>query len=298
MGFKEELAKHTHAKILFNQPMKKHTGYGVGGKASYYTEIDSLYTLNEITDLALRYRVPFKVIGNGTNLLVSDRGYNGIIINTKRLSDVYFYKNQVRAMAGVTLVNLINSATEHKLSGLEALSGIPATVGGAVVMNAGAFGRNISDRLVAVETLIDGKIKKYEKSECEFGYRTSRFLGKKEIVISATFKLFEADKELITAGVSAYRDLRKSIQPTGRSCGSVFRNPEGYTAGKLIDELGLKGLRIGGAKVSEIHGNFILADGKATATDIATLIEYIKKKVKDAFDITLKEEVEYVGEFE
>ncbi len=297
MGFKEELTDCAHAKILFNQSMRKYTGYGVGGKASYYTEVDSLFTLNEITSLAKRYKIPYKVIGNGSNILVSDKGYDGLVINTKRISEVFFKKDQVRAMCGATLSKLIKFCQDNSLSGLEALSGIPATVGGAIVMNAGAFGKNISDRLTAVETLFDGKIKKYKKDECKFGYRTSRFLGKKEIVISATFQLQETEKELITASIEAYRDLRKSVQPTGRSCGSVFKNPVGDRAGRLIDSLNLKGSRVGGATISEKHGNFIIADGKTTASDIVSLIEYVKKKVKEAFDIELKEEIEYLGEF-
>ncbi len=297
MGFKEELIDCTHAKILLNQPMKKYTGYGVGGKASYYTEIDSLFTLNEIITLAKRYKVAYKVIGNGSNILVSDKGYNGVIISTKRLSDVFFKQDQVRAMSGATLQKLIKFCSDNNLSGLEALSGIPATVGGAIVMNAGAFGKNISDRLEAVETLYDGQIKKYAKEDCKFGYRNSNFLGKKEIIISATFKLVETEKELVLASIEAYKDLRKSVQPSGRSCGSVFKNPTGYSAGRLIDSLGLKGSTVGGARISNQHGNFIIADGKTTADDIATLIDYVKKKVKDAFGIELKEEIEYVGEF-
>ncbi len=297
MGFKDELVDCTHAKILLNQPMKKHTGYGVGGNALYFTKVDTLYTLNEIILLCNRYKVDYKVIGNGSNILVSDKGYNGVIINTSKLSDVFFKKDLVRAMSGATLQKLIKFCSGNNLSGLEALSGIPATVGGAIVMNAGAFGKNISDRLVSVETLYNGKIEKYYKDECKFGYRTSRFLGKKEVVISATFKLFPAEKELIVAGIEAYRDLRKSVQPTGKSCGSVFKNPVGYRAGRLIDSLGLKGTSVGGARISNEHANFILTDGKATALDVKNLIDYIKKKVLDAFNIELKEEIEYVGEF-
>jgi UDP-N-acetylmuramate dehydrogenase len=200
-------------------------------------------------------------------------------------------------MGGVNLQRLIKFCSDNNLSGLEALSGIPATVGGAIVMNAGAFGKNISDRLVSVETLYNGKINKYYKDQCKFGYRTSRFLGKKEVIVSATFKLVETEKELILAGIEAYKDLRKSIQPTGRSCGSVFKNPSGTTAGKLIDSLQLKGYKIGGAKISTEHANFIITEGKATATDVKKLIDYVKKKVLDAFNIELKEEIEYVGEF-
>ncbi len=296
MGFKEEL-KNTHAKILFDKPMKKNTGYGVGGNAEYYVEIDTLFALNEVLTLCARYGADYKIIGNGSNVLVSDNGYKGVIINTRALNDVFFKKDLVRAMSGASLQKLMKFCADNNLSGLEALSGIPATVGGAVVMNAGAFGKNISDRLVSVETLYDGKINKYYKDECGFGYRTSRFLRGKEVIISATFDFIEAERELIIAGIEAYKDLRKCIQPSGKSCGSVFKNPRGYTAGKLIDSLNLKGYSVGGARVSLEHANFILTESGATATEVKKLIDYIKKKVLDAFNIELKEEIEYVGEF-
>ncbi len=296
MGFKEEL-ENTHVKILANQPMKKHTGYGVGGQAKFYVAVDALFTLNEIVRLCEKYNFDYKVIGNGTNILVSDKGYDGIIINTCGLSDVFFIKDQVRAMSGASLQKLIKFCVENGLTGLEALSGIPASVGGAVVMNAGAFGKNISDRLISVETLLEGKINKYLKNECEFSYRSSRFLHGKEVIVSATFEFEEAEKELIIAGIEAYRDLRKCVQPTGKSCGSVFKNPYGYTAGKLIDSLNLKGFSIGGARISNEHANFILTESKSTASDVKKLIDYIKKKVLDEFSIELKEEIEYVGEF-
>ncbi len=296
MGFKEELYD-THAKISFNHSMKKHTGYGVGGSATFYAEVNTLFALNQIICLCNRYNFSYKIIGNGSNVLVSDNGYGGVIINVCGLSDVFFSKELVRAMAGASLRKLIKFCTDNSLSGLEALSGIPATVGGAVVMNAGAFGKNISDKLVYVETLWDGKINRYYKDECEFGYRTSRFLGKNEVVVSAGFEFDEAEKELIIASVEAYKDLRKSIQPAGRSCGSVFKNPVGYRAGRLIDNLGLKGYSIGGAKISTQHANFIITDGKGTATEVKNLIDHIKQKVLEKYNIELKEEIEFLGEF-
>lgn len=297
MGFKQELLEFTHAKILLNEPMKKHTGYGVGGKSLYYAEIDSLYTLNEIVLLCKNYKVPYKIIGNGTNLLVSDKGYNGLIINTKKLKDVFFNKSQIKAMSGAPLQKLINFCCENNLGGLEALSGIPATIGGAIVMNAGAFGHTISEKIISVETLLDGKIKKYYNKDCRFGYRESRFLGKKEIIVSATFEFDKVERRIAQESINAYLELRKSMHPIGRTCGSVFKNPAGLSAGKLIDDLFLKGYTVGGAKISEKHCNFIVAKPKATAKDIATLIECVKQKVYNKYKIRLKEEIEYVGEF-
>lgn len=297
MGLKNALEQFTHAKILFDEPMRKHTGYGVGGCARYYAEVDSLFALNNLITLAKNHRTKYKIIGCGTNILVSDLGYDGIIIDLKRLSDVFFKRDEVRAMAGARLDKLIKFASEHALTGLEALSGIPASIGGAVVMNAGAFGHNISDFITTVETLDNGKIKVYDKSACKFGYRTSRFLGKREAIISATFLLPEGNREIINAGIKTYLELRKSIHPSGRSCGSVFKNPKPYTAGELIDKAGLKGYAIGGASVSDKHGNFIVTTNKAKAKDVYCLIQDVKRKVKQAFDVNLLEEVECVGEF-
>lgn len=297
MSFKTQLESLTHAKIYFDQPMKKHTGYGVGGCARYFVEVDSLYALNNIIGIAKEYKVKYKIVGNGTNLLVSDLGFDGLIISLKGLSDVFFKRNEVRAMAGANLDKLIKFTVDHKLTGIESLSGIPATIGGAVVMNAGAFGHNISDCLTTVETLCDGKIKVYNKNDCCFGYRKSRFLGKKEVVISATFDFNEGCREKILNSIKTYSDIRKSMQPTGRSCGSVFKNLPNKSAGMLIEKAGLKGYCIGGAKVSEKHANFIIADAKCKAKDVYLLIAYVKEKVKAIFGEHIKEEIEYVGEF-
>lgn len=295
--FKKALFEITNAKIYLDESMRRRTGYGVGGCARYYAEIDSLYSLNCIINLAKEHKVKYKIIGNGTNILVSDLGFNGILIDTKNLNDIFFKREQVKAMAGAKIEKLIRFALDNKLSGLEALSGIPATVGGAVVMNAGAFGKNVSDCITTVETLSDGKIKIYDKQDCKFGYRKSRFLGKKEVVISATFSLENKERETISDSIKSYLNLRRSIQPSGRSCGSVFRNPKPFSAGALIEKAGLKGYKVGGAIVSDKHANFIITSSKATAKDVYILINTIKQKVKDAFGIELIEEVECVGEF-
>lgn len=296
MGFLEELKSFSHTEITLDQQMKKYTSMGVGGVARYFARPDTLYSLNQLVTVAKKHRIPHKIIGNGTNVIVSDNGYNGLIICINKLTDVFFKRDQVKAMAGANLEKLIKFCLEHRLSGLEALSGIPATVGGAVVMNAGAFGKNISDHLVCVETLTNGKIKVYDKNECKFRYRGSRFLSGKESVISATFKFNECEREIIQATVKNFTDLRRSIQPIGRSCGSVFKNFKSVSAGELIDKAGLKGCRIGGAVVSNKHANFIINEGKATTSDVYALIKLIKESVKREFDLNLTEEVEFIGE--
>lgn len=297
MDLFHDLSNNTHAKLFFDEPMKKHTSFGVGGNARCYVETESLYTLNEIVCYAKERKIPYKILGNGTNVLISENGYNGIIICTKRMSDVFFVRDEIRSMAGASLSKLIKFAKDHRLSGLEALSGIPATVGGAVIMNAGAFGHNISEHITTIETLYNGKIKKYYKDECGFGYRHSRFFGKKEVIVSANFLLKPSNKEIISSRIESFAKLRASIQPNGKSCGSVFKNPKPETAGRLIDKAGLKGYYIGGAIVSNVHGNFINTTANATAQDVYLLINYIKEKIKSKFGIELKEEVEFVGEF-
>ncbi len=297
MGLKTALSQFTHAKIFYDQPMKKHTGFRVGGVAKYYAEVDSLYGLNQLIVLAKKYKVPYKVLGNGTNVLVSDKGYNGIIVNVKKLNDVFFKRDQVRAMAGAQLDKLVKFAFDHRLSGIECLVGIPATVGGAIVMNAGAFGHNIAEKVVCVETLENGKIKFYDKEDCKFGYRTSRFQKKGEVIISATFSFEDGDREQMQSQMKSYLEIRKSLQPCGNSCGSVFKNPKPVAAGALIDRAGLKGFSIGCAKVSERHGNFIITNGKGSAEDVFRLINSVKYKVKEKFNVELVEEVEFLGEF-
>ncbi len=297
MGFNQELAGLTQVKISLDEPMDKHTSLRVGGVAKYYAKVSGLYGLNLLLDLCKSYKKKYKVLGNGTNVLFSDKGFDGVVIDVKPLSDVFFKRDEVRVSAGAGIDKLIKFAYDHKLSGVEALSGIPATVGGAIVMNAGAFGHNISDCITTVETLCDGKIKFYSKQECKFGYRTSRFLGKKEVIVFASFKLIESERDIIRAGIKTYADLRKSIHPVGCSCGSVFKNPKPSSAGALIERAGLKGFAVGGATVSEKHANFITTERCASATDVYLLIKFIKEKVKGVFGVDLIEEVEYIGEF-
>lgn len=294
--FKETLEQFTD-EISFNEPMKKHTAYGVGGNAKYFSAVRSLYTLNTLVQSAKKHRVPFKVLGNFTNVLVSDKGFDGLIITTKCLKDVFFNVDEVKAMSGATISDLIRFCIKHRLTGLEQLAGIPATVGGAVVMNAGAFGHNISDRITTVETLSNGKIKRYDKLDCKFAYRKSRFSSGRDIVTSVSFKFDVGERELVQASVKSFGEIRRGIQPVGKTCGSVFKNPQGVYAGRLIEDAGLKGFAIGGASVSQKHANFILNEKNATALDIFNLINHVKNQVYEKFNVLLKEEVEFIGDF-
>ena len=297
MGFAETIENFSHTQILTEQPMKKFTSMGVGGNAKYFARPTTLYSLNQLITLSKKHKVPYRIIGNGTNIIVSDKGYNGLIICLNKLSDVFFKRDMVKAMAGVSIDKVIKFCLEHRLSGLETLSGIPATVGGAVVMNAGAFGKTISDHIYSVDVLSNGKIKTYDKHACKFSYRKSRFLTSKETVVSATFSFPNGSKEFLETSIKNFADLRRNLQPLGKSSGSVFKNPKSNSAGFLIENAGLKGYRIGGAEVSEKHANFIINTAKASANDVFSLTKVIKDSVKGKFGVDLKEEVEFIGEF-
>ncbi len=297
MDFKEEIEQFCAVKCQYGYSTKKLTSLGVGGETAFYAEPDTLYSLNFLLQTAKKHKIPHKIVGNGTNLLVSDNGFSGIIISTKKLNDVFFVRDKVRAMTGANLSKVISFALDHDLAGLEYLSGIPASVGGAITMNAGAFGKSISECVVQIETLSNGKIRKYDKNQCAFGYRTSRFKKSSETIVSATFSFSKSNKESVKMQIEKINLMRKAHHPEGRSCGSVFLNPKPNSAGALIERANLKGVSIGGAKVSEKHGNFIITNQTATANDVRRLILHIKDKIFSVFGITLEEEVEYVGEF-
>ena len=297
MGFKEQLEDIYDLELKTDEPMKKHTTLGCGGRAKWYTEIRSLYSLNRAVLAAKRCRVPVKIIGGGSNVLVSDKGFNGLIISTVRLKDVFMRREGITAMCGAQLSALCAFAAKSGLSGLEWAAGIPGTAGGAAVQNAGAFGHSAADVILWVETLKNGKLVRYYNKDCKFGYRTSRFKKTGETVVSATFALNPGNKSEIALKTEQTLSARKEAQPAGKNCGSVFLNPEGDYAARLIEQAGLKGSCIGGAAVSEKHANFITASSSAQAEDVYMLIQYIKKKVKDKFGVLLTEEVEFIGEF-
>lgn len=298
MDFLESLKISTNLRICRNEPMKNHTGYGVGGPAKYYVSVNSFNDLRTVVDFAKEFSLPLKIIGNGTNVLFSDKGFDGVIVSVKGLTGLFMKGERVFCACGVYLKKLVNFSVEQGYTGLEALSGVPATLGGAVVMNAGAFGHNISDYIVKVDVLKDGKLCTLNKDECGFRYRGSRLLDRKEIVLSAEFSLPVCDcKFECLERVREYSIKRKFNQPTGKTCGSVFKNPDGFSAGYLIEHSGLKGFSLGGASVSHKHCNFIVSSDDATANDVASLIKIIKEKVYKKYGIVLEEEIEYIGEF-
>ncbi len=296
MGLKERLLE-LNLPVQFDQSVKRLTTVGVGGNAKIFCTPDSLYSLNTLLDIFSEYDTKYKIIGNGSNLLFSDQDYDGALISLKKIDDIFFKRSFVRVMAGASVASLIEFCINHGLGGVENLVGIPATVGGAVVMNAGAFGVNISKHIYGVETLYKGKIKKYFASDCKFGYRKSRFLSGNEVVVAVDFAFPKLEKEIFEVALKNYRDLRRANQPTGKTFGSVFKNPTGQSAGALLESVGLKGVSAGGASFSDKHANFIINQKNATANEIYSLIKLAKLAVKEKHGVLLKEEVEYVGNF-
>jgi len=241
---------------------------------------------------ALKDKTDFFYLGNGTNVLVGDNGYEGAVINTRKLNNLDVNGRIITAEAGVLVKDVINLAVNSSLGGLEFLSGLPATVGGAVAMNAGCFDKTVGDSVAYVVTAD----KVYNRQDCCFGYRKSRFTENCEGIISVGFSLINSEYETVLSKTDYYRNLRRNKHPAGRSCGSVFKN-DGYFAGKVIENAELKGIRIGGARVSDKHANFIIAENGATSADIYNLINFIKETVKKKLDINLTEEIRYIGKF-
>lgn len=278
--------------------LSKASTFRVGGKA-----VVAVFPKNEeelITSVlqAKACGIRFEIIGNGSNVLFSDDGYNGAIIFTKSISNFSLNDNILQASCGTKLSNLSKLACDNSLSGLEFCYGIPATLGGAVAMNAGAYGGEMSDILVssrAYDIELD-KIVVLSKSEHNFKYRKSIFCKKKSLIcLSSIFELQAADKNVIKAKMQENLSARQSKQPIDLpSCGSFFKRPDGYFAAKLIDDCGLKGLSVGGAKVSEKHAGFIVNYDHATSKDIILLGELVEKRVFDKFGVKLEREVKYI----
>lgn len=293
MGIVDFLRQIPDIHFTENENMTEKTSLKVGGAAKYFVSPESVYTFTECIRAAENAGVKYKIIGNGTNLLVSDLGFDGLILCTKNLNGLLLDKGEIIALCGTPLKKFSDFVRGSGRTGAEGLADIPATVGGAVFQNAGAFGFTVSDRLSEVTSLKNGEIIRRGKKDCRFGYRDSVFKRNGEFIISAKFK-FEKRK---ASDNKDYSLLRKASQPYARTCGSVFLNPDGDHAGRLIESAGLKGLRLGGAAVSDKHANFIVTEVGAKARDVYELIKKIKKEVYEKFNVKLIEEVEYLGEF-
>lgn len=295
----QDLSKITKS-FLLNEDMKSHTTFRVGGPADIFVCPQSKEEAAEIVRLLLAHKEPFTIIGNGSNLLVSDKGYRGTVICMASGMDYIDVKgNVICAGAGALLSKVANTACDNSLTGLVFASGIPGSIGGAVYMNAGAYGGQMADVITQVE-LLDyekGEIITKDAGSMEFGYRTSVVKNNPYMVLSATLQLDFGKKEQIKSEMDELALQRRSKQPLEYpSAGSTFKRPEGYFAGKLIEDAGLKGYRVGGAVVSQKHSGFVVNDNNATCEDIVNLIKYVKKTVKDRFGVTLEPEVCMLGE--
>lgn len=288
-------------KIIFDEPMKKHTSFKIGGTADYFFKATTLEELQNIIKFAKIKELPITIIGNGSNLLVTDKGIRGLVIKIDIKKLKIEKKDEfavIEVGAGNKLMALATKMKDEELSGLEGLSGIPGSVGGAIVMNAGAYGKEMKD-VVLSTTCMDknGKLYTFSNEEQEFSYRNSIFQKKDYIIIETKLKLEYGKKDEIQKKMEEYFKSRKEKQPIKYpSAGSSFKRQEGIITAKLIDDVGLKGYKIGGAQVSEKHAGFIVNYNNATATDVINLINYIKEKVYSKYGIKIEEEIKIIGE--
>ncbi|OON99490.1 MAG: UDP-N-acetylenolpyruvoylglucosamine reductase [Epulopiscium sp. Nele67-Bin004] len=295
----DELSNVTDV-VKIDEPLKKHTSFKIGGNAAVWVEPTSYSQLQNIINICKKYNVDYYIIGNGSNLLISDTGFDGIIISIyKNLSNIKVEGTKIIAQAGALLSKIATTASANGLSGFEFAHGIPGTLGGAVTMNAGAYDGEIKNVLssVIVHT-IEGEIKTLNSSELELGYRTSNIVKNGYIVLEATIDLEIKENTAITDKMKDFSNRRKEKQPLNYpSAGSTFKRPEGNFAGKLIMDSGLSGFTIGGAQVSSKHCGFVINIGDATAQDVIDLIEHVKKTVNDKYQVELEPEIKFVGDF-
>lgn len=286
-------------KIKIDEPMSSHTTFKIGGPADFLVLPSDINEILNVYKLCQDNNVKLTTIGNGSNLVVRDGGIRGIVLKLyKNFSQISVNENIIEGQCGALLSKIANEALKNNLSGLEFASGIPGTLGGAVIMNAGAYGHEMHE--VVLETKFidhDSQIKTIKNNEHQFGYRKSIFQNKQCIILSTRMQLKEGNQKEIKDMMECLNSQRKSKQPLEMpSAGSVFRRPEGHFVGKLVDDCNLKGYSIGGAQVSEKHSGFIVNKGNATCTDVLDLIKHIKKTVKDNFGVELETEVKIIGE--
>lgn len=287
-------------RININASMSKYTSFRTGGNADAMVIVENEEELKSILCLFSKERVPHIILGNGSNILVKDGGYRGVIVKLgESFNSIKVKDNEITAHAGAKISAVAKEAMEHGLSGMEFASGIPGSVGGGVFMNAGAYGGEIKDIILSVRAITKDGSKEYEVSneDMQLGYRHSTFQENGDIIISATFQLKLGEKRAIAAEMKELMDRRNQKQPVNLpSAGSFFKRPEGYFAGKLIQDSGLKGLSVGGAQVSPLHAGFIVNNGGATATDILNLMKLIQNTVFNKFGVKLEPEVRILGD--
>lgn len=286
--------------ILQNEPMSHHTTFRIGGEASYFIRISRMEQLLKLVPYLKQIEVPCFILGNGSNLLVSDKGYEGVILQIgDKFNRIEVEENIMTIEAGALLSQVAHQALLEELTGLEFASGIPGTIGGGVVMNAGAYGGEMKQIVKNVTVLSDeGEVLQLDNNTMEFGYRTSTIKNRHFTVLKVTLQLEKGNGEEIKAKMDDFAVRRKAKQPLEYpSAGSTFKRPEGYFAGKLIMDAGLRGYSVGGARISEKHCGFVINTGKATATDVADVIAEVQERVKNKFGVSLEREIIYLGSF-
>ena len=287
-------------RILVDEPMKKHTTFRLGGPADYFLSPSDSAQIKEIIDICREKEISWFILGNGSNLLVSDEGYHGVVIQIyKNMNQVTVDGTRIYAQAGALLSTVSKKAMESGLTGMEFASGIPGTLGGAAVMNAGAYGGEMKDILVSVTVLTDnGEQKVLKAEELNLGYRTSIIKEKGYIVLDVVLQLQVGDRDAVRNRMEELKVQRVTKQPLEYpSAGSTFKRPEGYFAGKLIEDAGLRGYRVGGAQVSEKHCGFVINTGDATTSDVVQLIHDVQNIIWNKFKIKLEPEVKFLGDF-
>ena len=292
-----KLSDVTRGSLLKNEAMSKHTSYGIGGPAKAYVKPKDEVDLANILKFASKHKISTFFVGSGSNILVSDDGIDGIVITLgKSLKKLLIKGTSVYCQSGVMLGKFVKECISRSLSGVESLIGVPGTVGGAIIMNAGAFGSEISNYLKKVTVMtMSGQLKSYKVDDIHFSYRNSSFQNN-EILISAEFELIQSDKKSVVEKKSIASGGRKKSQPLKyRSAGSIFKNPNEGAAGFYIDKAGLKGSKSGDAEISPIHANFFVNHGSAKASDIVELIRLARKTVKEKFGIMLELEIKTLG---
>lgn len=286
--------------VEVDKPLKQHTYTKLGGNADYFVTPTTYEQVSEVVKLANKERVPFMLLGNGSNLIIKDGGIRGIVMYLGKLDAITVRSGRIIAESGALIVDVSQQALASHLTGLEFACGIPGSVGGALFMNAGAYGGEIKD-VLAQATVVDkaGNIKTLSADELELGYRTSIIQGNGFIVLDAEFELEKGKYEEIKAQMDVLTAKRESKQPLEYpTCGSVFKRPQGHFAGKLIQDSHLQGVQIGGAQVSLKHAGFIINKENATASEYIALIHHVQRVVKERFNVDLEREVRIIGENE
>ncbi|MBP1999224.1 UDP-N-acetylmuramate dehydrogenase [Paenibacillus shirakamiensis] len=294
-----KLSENEVGTILPNEPLSKYTTWKIGGPADAVVIPHNQEQLQHLITQLHEEQIPWMIVGKGSNMLVSDKGIRGVVIKFgKELEATEFRETEVEAGGGASFVSLSILASKKGLTGLEFASGIPGTVGGAVYMNAGAHGSDVSRIFKSAEIVLNtGELVTYGPEQMEFAYRHSILHERSGIVTKAIFELTQGAREEISSSMAAFKERRRNTQPLQMPCaGSVFRNPTGDHAARLIEAAGLKGTHQGGAQVSEMHANFIVNTGQATAEDVLTLMKHIQSTVTSKFGVDLVPEVFLVGE--